>query len=316
MRLKRLAVIVVAIGAMLPTFGSAPADASLPGSNGLIASAVANTGDIILLDPSTGASQRITVPGVVDVRDPAWSPDGQRLAFSASPKKRQPRLGEIYVLTLGATGKGQSLIRLTNSAHVHNTHPSWSPSGDRIAFSTEGVGISVVDPASGAITPLAAAGPSSRSQDPEWSPNGNQILFEARTDPSLSSDSFWLMNADGSGAVILFTPPVQYEGHDGEDWADWDPSGSRIVYSSGARGNEYVIVVRADGTQEADISPPCPPDATMCIANSPAWSPDGSTIVMWWSDHGLVRVDPDGENLALVATEPLLQHMDWQSLPT
>jgi TolB protein len=70
---------------------------------------------------------------------PAWSPDGRRLAFvsfadadgPACEAASCPPSGELYVVE----ADGSRLTRLTRS-RADDEHPTWSPDGRRIAFSS------------------------------------------------------------------------------------------------------------------------------------------------------------------------------------
>ena len=57
--------------------------------------------------------------------DPAWSPDGSKIAFISS------RDGAFEIYVMNADGSGQT--RLTNGL-ADNAWPSWSPDGPKIAF--------------------------------------------------------------------------------------------------------------------------------------------------------------------------------------
>jgi len=70
---------------------------------------------------------------------PSWSPDGRRLAFVSFADGNDPPCdaascppsGELYVVRADGSG----LTRLTNS-RADDEHPTWSPDGRRLAFSS------------------------------------------------------------------------------------------------------------------------------------------------------------------------------------
>ena len=133
----------------------------------------------------TGQRALTTVPGA-DF-DPAWSPDGKRIAFASMRDGRK----EIYVLTI-ETG---AVIRLTNSTgDIENTQPSWSPFGDQIVYTVKRVGAyqvwSMSDTGQGNVQ-LVRSGQDLLDFSPVWTPDGETILFNQRKKgPSLP----WLMS--------------------------------------------------------------------------------------------------------------------------
>ncbi|MBL8162135.1 MAG: PD40 domain-containing protein, partial [Anaerolineae bacterium] len=58
--------------------------------------------------------------------EPAWSPDGQKIAFSSE------RDGFYAIYTMNADGTNQR--RLTENKPLGDNDPTWSPDGDHIAF--------------------------------------------------------------------------------------------------------------------------------------------------------------------------------------
>lgn len=85
----------------------------------------------IFVLPATGGPARQITDGDFDHREPAWSPDGTRLAFVAnrSDDADSTNVADIWVLTL-ATG---DLRRVTGSVGPAST-PVWSPDGRLIAY--------------------------------------------------------------------------------------------------------------------------------------------------------------------------------------
>ena len=59
--------------------------------------------------------------------DPAWSPDGTKIAFTTD------RDGNFEIYVMNADGTGQT--RLTNNAAADD-EPAWSPDGSKIAFTS------------------------------------------------------------------------------------------------------------------------------------------------------------------------------------
>jgi TolB protein len=84
--------------------------------------AVIGTGRLITFDPDGGNVVTIGIHG----HDPAWSPDGTRIAFMC----RKWRHADVCIVNADGTG----LVNLTNSPEV-DWSPWWSPDGSRIAWS-------------------------------------------------------------------------------------------------------------------------------------------------------------------------------------
>jgi Tol biopolymer transport system component len=116
----------VVLGLILLAMTVAPAQASdaMPqgkapaGPSGKIAIMTSAGGDIVLLDPATGKSRRLT-----DGMDPAFSPDGMRLAFT-----RWGTEPGLFTLDM-KTGAERRIIRADKPRH-----PSWSSDGETLAF--------------------------------------------------------------------------------------------------------------------------------------------------------------------------------------
>ncbi len=88
------------------------------GPTGKLAIMTSPGGDILLLDVATGKTQRLT-----DGMDPAFSPDGSKLAFT-----RWGVEPGLFVRDM-KTGEERRIVRADKPRH-----PSWSADGEKLAF--------------------------------------------------------------------------------------------------------------------------------------------------------------------------------------
>jgi TolB protein len=151
-------------------------------------------------------------PGEID-DDASWSPDGQKIAWTAHDVGDDPLVipsQEIYLMNADGSGR----VNLTNSVGVEERGPAWSPDGTRIAYMCR-VGL---PPAPGGnptfeICVMNADGSGvTRLTDntlpdgtPTWSPDGTKIVFNRAVPPP--NQQLFIMNADGSGLQTQLTFP-------------------------------------------------------------------------------------------------------------
>jgi Tol biopolymer transport system component len=77
--------------------------------------------------PGASVVQRLL--GIGAAEEPAWSPDGEKIAFASVDD------GEIYAMNVDGSGR----TRLTDIPRRYDHWPpTWSPDGTRIAFTSEG----------------------------------------------------------------------------------------------------------------------------------------------------------------------------------
>ena len=165
---------------------------------------------------------------------PAWSPDGARIAYRAED-------GEIHVMSV----RGTDDVTLT---HVGDTaDPDWSADGQTLAFVGPGpkghragtdVYTSTVD---GSLVANITSHPA-LDAEPAWSPTGGSILF--RTDRRMTADDgpsrerLYVMNAEG-GNLIRITEDTTVTAS-----PVWSSDGARIAFDDGTS----VFVADADGS--------------------------------------------------------------------
>jgi Tol biopolymer transport system component len=208
--------------------------------------------------------------------DPSWSPDGTRIAF------RSEREDDPEIWLMNADGSGQH--RLTRGLS-----PAWSPDGSMIAYASPGEipcppgrglrcsGLSIMnaDGSGQHRVPHTDGG-----EYPSWSPDGERIAFNS----NLTGDHvMYIVDIDGSGLVDLSAV--------GEGWqVDWSPDGRSILFTSHRdHPDNYtdIYVMRPDGSGVQRL--------TSNSAYTPAWSPDGSHIVV--SAPGLLVMRADGSGI-------------------
>ena len=189
---------------------------------------------------------------------PAWSPDGERIAFD-SRRDANDGTREIYVMNADGSG----VTRLTNNS-ADDGYSAWSPDGNRIAFVSDRDGdweIYVMNADGSGVTRLTNN--SAFDLEPAWSPDGNRIALRSQRDGNYE---IYVMNADGSGATRLTNNSAR------ESDPAWSPDGERIAFASERDGDWEIYVMNADGSGVTRLTNNSAGD------HYPAWSPDGERI--------------------------------------
>jgi TolB protein len=192
---------------------------------------------LYLLDPLGGAPRALTADDGALVLDPAWSPDGRRIAFARLAGEGE-RESQIVVADVDG-GAERVVWREPPGQRVLGVRePVWSPDGARIAYTRTLLDRSYHLRSS--LLTIAADGGGPRSlvkdaADAAWSPDGAQIAFSGTRDrngESCGSDEcsyngeLYVMDADGGNQVRL----THNRGIDRSP--SWSPDGRRIAFSS------------------------------------------------------------------------------------
>lgn len=131
---------------------------------------------------------------------PAFSPNGRTVAFDAEITLERTR---IFLLDLASGG-----LRMIENEAVGNEDATFSPTGERLAFSQIDPGfawdICTVRRDGGGQVCLARS--PANDVEPSWSPDGRSIIFSSdRDDPQRLTRSLYLVRPDGSGLRRLTT---------------------------------------------------------------------------------------------------------------
>jgi Tol biopolymer transport system component len=289
------------------TIAPLPAHAALPGRDGLIAFASSYEGDDCPFsadgmddDPCTNTIYRVKSSGHAQRRlspcgttaepacaegDPAWSPDGKRIAFD--------RGGEIWVMN--AAGGDRRAIG------VDGAEPAWSRDGRRIVYRNIGsgdLGLATVKLDGTGFRQLTSYIGDSQ---PTWSArgliafvhyeNGHQgivtmtssgkqrrtVLRDCACDhPDFSPDGRLLAYAAGSASQLFVARPDGSHRHQltrsGGTEPAWAPSGRYLAYQR----NDDIYVIHSDGTRAHRIAYNPKHDIAGDVTGDygqPAWQP-------------------------------------------
>ncbi|MFI7500409.1 cell wall-binding repeat-containing protein [Streptomyces sp. NPDC049687] len=142
---------------------------------------------------------------LADAEQPAYSPDGTKLAFV-----RKDADGNPQVFT--ANADGTDVKQLTTGPRRY-ANPSWSPTGKRIVldahtspYSDDVHTIEYVDTATGELTPVTAASQSEYVNNPSWQPlrkNGAARIWGADAYATNIASSRWTWNTVGESVPGL-----------------------------------------------------------------------------------------------------------------
>jgi Tol biopolymer transport system component len=237
-------------------------------------------------DPKSGGLVAVGVDAQAWI--PAWSPDGQWIAYTLSPQSAPAGVadpqenvapGQIGPpsTTLGASiwivrpdGTDSRRVSPEGSDAVN---PVWSPDGRSIAFSV-GAGITGTDIR---IAPIpitedglgfaVAADAAANDWGPSWSPDGSHVLFVSNR---TGNDEVWSVGAEEDAT------PAQLTDNGAGDWVPvYSPDGSRIAFVSERTGEPEIWTMAPDGSDLVNVTDhPQHWDGQWSVA----WSPDGSKI--------------------------------------
>ncbi len=247
------------------------------------------TRDLYVMNADESGQRRL-MKNYWDDFDPAWSPDGTRIAFTSDRNGNM----DIFVLTVedALQSASNTIEWQLTSSDADDGSATWSPDGSQIAFESDREGnweLYVINVDGSDLRRLTDNAATDRA--PDWSPDGSRIAFESTRD---GGSEIYVMEADGSNPQRLTDNQAADHG------PSWSPDGSRIAFYSTIEGGWEIFVMSIPQGSDTNIGSPTRLTNIGASSSSPDWSPDGSQIAfilhLAGANPGLYIMNADGTN--------------------
>ena len=223
--------------------------------------------DIYIQRTGGKKADNLTADSPADDTMPAFSPDGERIAFRS---EREP--AGIYVMD----AMGENSRRVADFGY----HPSWSPDGKEIVVSMFGrdqptvrpdgeQGLWIINVETGARRKISDA----EASFPSWSPNGKRIAYWFYTG-SFSRRDIATIPADGGEPIVVARDFAV------SNWNPvWSPDGKFLYFVSSKGGNMNFWRVPIDETSGKVLGEPEPVVTASKYSRHLNFSRDGRRMI-------------------------------------
>jgi TolB protein len=210
--------------------------------------------DIYTMTPTGFMNVNLTHDKTIGLRadvEPAWSPDGQFVAFQRNFVKTDVQSSQIFLVAADGTKLGALMPPMKG---IVDTHPTWAPDGQSIVFTSDRDGnfeLYLYTLSSDHVIQLTDTKPGVENLEPTWSPNGKWIAFTRQgVAATVTPSSLYILKV-GKGAIYKLTPPTLMGRGDHD--AAWSPDSKRIAFTSDRLGSSVIrstdlFIVNVDGS--------------------------------------------------------------------
>lgn len=178
----------------------------------------------IWLMPADGGTATPITDRLGDSHEPAWSPDGEKLAFHSY------KSGNYHIWTVNKDGS--ELTQVTSGIY-DDREPHWSPNGQSIAFSSDRNGnydiwkVTLADLSVQALTSDPA-----NEYHPAFSGDGSRVAFVSE---NKDAPGIYAMRADGSQPALLAASENSLAS------PSWSPDGQHLVFTAYDGENSQLV---------------------------------------------------------------------------
>jgi len=201
-RLLWVTIVIAVACTIVLAAGVRPARAAFPGANGKIAFSTLSAWedfDISVMNADGSGLVPLTSYGADDAQ-PAFSPDGSRIAFTSN------RTGDAEIFVMDADGT--DVKQVTSNPVFQEFDPAFSADGSRIAFASDRDGnreLYVIRVDGSGQTRLTTT--ATNEEDPAFSADGSRLAFTSDRD---GNREIYVAAADGANPVRLTVDPAAW----------------------------------------------------------------------------------------------------------
>lgn len=236
---------------------------------------------------------------------PVLGVNGQRIVIESAHTHEDP--WNPYLFIMDPDGSNPLLLTLSEE-RAHS--PALSPDGAKIAYISDGFGtqdLFIMNADGTGKTQLTFT--DAVESNPQFSPDGAKIVYSSNREVH---HQIYVIDADGSNETNLSNtsvcppppPEVIFDSCGPHRFPTYNPQGTQILFQFGS-DEEYwgfLGVMNADGSDQRTLFVP-----EFCCDFYPAYSPDGSTILLVSNrdgDYDLWTMNADGSAQAKLAATP------------